>query len=484
MRVIRIVRLSMKEKNQDHKAMRRQIFMVNQATQKIGGTLDDELYFESIVSGRKEDREDLEEIFTLIKSGRIDAIVINRIDRISRDTEQLMKLGKLLEKHRILTYECLKGDFIDFKNPDDWEHWGRASLNAEMESRRISVRLRQVHEFARFEERANNLPPFGYRKVGDKYVLDNRPYEFPDGQQGSCGEAARKQVEIFLREKRVKTTITQISLEIGKQWTPSGFGNWIRNETLRGHTRYRVSSNGKRLAGDVRYNTHPKQRLISEKEWEEIEKLLQDSPTLRIDRSHAYDLSGLTRCVRCGYGMRIHKSYGRLKKGETEKPIYYHVLCSTYRDKVHGKGCGSREEKCGAVPLWKIRDAVIDTLISRAVDLAEYEISKTREEETDPEILRIQGQISQVEALIKSMGDRNGFLLAQIRSLEQEVESRLNEPSEVSEEERLLLIEAGSSRSFWQELDEATRRTLFQTFVRVVSVDPVAREVVDVELKI
>ncbi len=479
LRIARVVRLSVKEKTSEPKAMQRQIFMVNQVCTRLGGELDESLYFESIVSGRKEDREEIRQIESLIEGKKIDAIIFNRIDRLSRDVETLARIGKSLEKARIKIWECQKGDFIDLTNPNEWRYWMNAAVSAEEESRKLKTRSEQAWEYARYEARANHIVPFGYRRESDRYVFDRSPYLLPNGGEMEIWAVARRQVEI-LKEERGKTSraIKRIAAELGVKWTQSGFSRWVKNEVLRGHTYYPKFK-------ELKLNTHT-DVLVSEQEWRvgtggyaSLKSLLEDAVRVRGAnvKNQIYDLSGLIRCVYCDYAGNIHQF--RRGKGNY---LYQYVFCRSYQDGIAGKGCAGKKGY-GGVTLKSVRERVIQELTSRAIALADHALGSIETESINPEILKLESQVDQLKAMIRAMGDEMGLLGQQVRLLEEKIESYKKTPG-LNEADRELLIEVGSDPEFWTSLEEWKRRELFRLFIRRVVIDPVEKRVVEVELRV
>lgn len=478
MRVARCLRLSTKEQNNGI-ALERQQFAVDEACMQIGGKLDNDLLFIDIVSGKKISREGLDKLIELIEARAIDAVVFYRVDRVSRDVGVLDRIGKLLEKNKIQVYEVLKADYIRFENPNDWDYWMRSAIAAEGESRKLKARVKSARAFARHKGQANMSVPFGYRRVDRFYQFDESEWipEVDDvNTHGmSVRQVAARQVEILLECRRPAKAVKLIAAELGKLWSAQGFSRWIVNEVLRGHTPCYRKNNTRNTAQKVLWNTHADKCLLTEAVYQDVLEILKESALYRgvNQKRSVYPLTGLVQCAKCGYQCHISKQRAKGKE-------YHYVTCRSRKDGVPGRGCGSENRSNlrnrssrTTIPMKEIETAVKKVLIQKAEQLANAVAEKLGEEPSNPEVLKLQHQIEQVQALMSTMGDEDGLFAQKIRRLEQQIAQIESKPINVIAQKTIQSkLKLFADPGCWEQMTQAELRNAFTLFIdRVMIAD-------------
>jgi DNA invertase Pin-like site-specific DNA recombinase len=478
MRVARCLRLSTKEQNNGI-ALERQQFAVDEACQQIGGRLDNDLLFIDIVSGKKISREGLDKLIELIEAKLIDAVVFYRVDRVSRDVGVLDRIGKLLEKNKIQVYEVLKADFIRFENPNDWDYWMRSAIAAEGESRKLKARVKSSRAFARHKGQANMSVPFGYKRGDRQYQLDESVWvpeiEGVETHGMTVRQVAERQIEILLECRRPAKAVRLIAAELGKLWSPAGFSRWLVNEVLRGHTPCDRQNNTRNTAHKVIWNTHLDKVLLTEAIYQDILAVLKESSLYRgvNQKRSVYPLTGLVQCAKCGYQCHIGKQ--RSKKRE-----YYYITCRSRKDGVPGRGCGAenkgdvrRKAIRTTIPMEELEAVVIDTLVSKAEHLVNAIAETLGEAPVNPEVLKLQHQIEQVQALASTMGDDDGLFAQKIRRLEQQIGQLEAKPIDaVARDSIQTRLKPLADRRCFEQMTKPELRAIFTLFVdRVLIAD-------------
>ena len=184
---------------------------------------------------------------------------------------------------------------------------------AEWETDQLSERIKAERRQKRQNGVASDSCPFGYEVIQGKYVLDHQPFlcllsdrpeDYLTGELATLEEPipgrtlyqlCRELVELFLEEALPRTTLGQFYEKYGISksryklngfgkllfWSISGFAKWVTNPVLQGHTPYLRQITVKKRqrvmnpdGPEIRYGTHPEQRLISPEEAQEISDII------------------------------------------------------------------------------------------------------------------------------------------------------------------------------------------------------------------
>ncbi|MEP0917196.1 recombinase family protein [Leptolyngbya sp. DQ-M1] len=229
MRAIGYIRLSRAEQN-NGVSLERQIYNVKQAAKRIGAELPEDRIYCDLISGRKNDRPNFQIISEYLEHRSADVVIFNRVDRMGRDLEALARLGKQFERTEVGAFVCnkgLEGDFINWKDPADWEFWASSAVAAEKESRVLSYRTSAAWEFNRHMSLAAYRVPFGYQRNTE------RRYE----RDPARIEAAIRLKEIFFQENgNISRLRARAVSELGLQMSPQTYRDLLTNPVWRGHT--------------------------------------------------------------------------------------------------------------------------------------------------------------------------------------------------------------------------------------------------------
>ncbi len=124
------------------------------------------------LSGTTLDRPGVQRVVELAKAGEVDAVVVTKADRISRNVRDLLNLGALLEEHGValLTVD----EAFDTSTPIGKAlHMMRITFAA-LEADLAASRTREALAAAREKGVRLGRPPLGWTKVGDAMVPDDR----------------------------------------------------------------------------------------------------------------------------------------------------------------------------------------------------------------------------------------------------------------------------------------------------------------------
>lgn len=346
-------------------------------------------------SGRKDKRKEFQKLLRLIEQDQVKRLFIVEISRLSRRVITLSKVYDLLHKHQV--------ELICLSHPVDLNSaFGRSQIHqmavyAQFEVDLLTERIN--HSFNHLRSKSKPLTgklPFGYKKSSDGYIT-------PDPESW---EMAKKMIEIYLQETKLRSACTRIYQELGIKRSIAGLRDWLKNPTLRGHTVYHRWHEKDESKYDYRYNTH--EPLISEGEYLEIINLLEYNRThygfnAGLKRSD-HPLAGLVYCIHCRGKLSKHTA----RKGRKT------MCCATHgRDPHRCKGVGY-------ISYDQILNAVIAELCLKADNLANLALEP---EDTLPSSVR---QIDAELTALRSIKNPSFAVTAAISELESNRNLELN----------------------------------------------------------
>lgn len=197
-------------------------------------------YSDPGVSGRTMERAGLQRMLTEIKSGNVDAVVIYKLDRLSRKQRDTMTLIEDIFLKMDVALVSLN-ETLDTSTP-----WGRAMIGIlssfnQMESETIQARTKMGRE-AKVAKGgyAGGKPPIGYKAVDGKLVV-----------VPSEAEIVRKVFELRYTQHMAMIPITEelnrlgYRTKKGNEFRHSAVQNILNNElTYRGHYLYGEKKSG------------------------------------------------------------------------------------------------------------------------------------------------------------------------------------------------------------------------------------------------
>lgn len=465
-------RVSKKEQQRDGEAFTRQLWQLDRECKKYPDR--ERLHFQDIQSGRRDDRPDYQKLIQVIAEGRIDVLIVTRIDRIARDAETNAKIQKLLERNGVQLYEILLGRFLDWNNPHDWSYFIEAGVKAEGESRMLSARIKQTFEYHRAQGR------FGGGQVGFPYRRSKEGFIEPDPE---AWEIAVKLILIYLEENGARMrTIIRLREELKYEKTQNWLTRWLNSPLIRGHSP--VNSRNKNGAWkditdyDVVENTHVSlfsdPRLVGAEE--QLAAILKANKRIKgAARSmQQYPLSGLLFCGRCGASCHIKKAVDK-KRGYS----YTYVVCSDRN--FRGKNCGGdygfhTSNRMVNTHYSEAEEAVIKAISARAKDLLALSKQEVIDQPKDtPQITALRNQIKNLEALKDN--DLNDVIAKKTTQL-----NRLlleNSGNKIPNEKQELLLLQLANPNGWMLLSQSELTQTYRTLIKQILCD---RSTVTVDL--
>lgn len=410
-----------------------------------------EVLTDNSTSARKRDRQGYSRLRELMRTGQVDVVLILRIDRLMRLSDELQELIDIVEQNpvKIVTVE---GD-IDLMTPH-----GRMMARILVSVAQAEIEVKgERHRLANAQKASQGIP----------YVT-RRPYAYnKDG------------MTLYEPEASVLRTFHEMLMQ------GQGFKHcaWWANEN--GHTtsmgnpwvavKIRKLFLNKRYAGIREYKgaEYPGtwQPVFSREEWESVQVAIQAKraahPNAR-PRARSYLLTGLLICGECGKYLNGTTKVDNKAVGRNRK-VYY---CRPQGDERKKHGCGKISRNAPALEEW-IRQCVIYRLDS--VDLASA-LSQNQGDQASLKAL-VDSRTTQqhklnelVDAFADGILDKDEYSRARTRVL-----AALDETDKAIQKAvgptRMLSLEPGQTiASAWETRDNDFRRTLIGHLISEVTV--------------
>lgn len=398
----------------------------------------DKLY-QDLESGRKTDRTEFTQMINDARelAGRGEAVTIRvaRHDRWARNAVYSLSLIEELEELGVVVESRDRG-VISLKTTADFVATANEAILAELESRRISERLKRAFEYKRLKHQPLGNPPIGYRKNADKSAWELDPELSP---------VVRRWFDMRLSGSTLYQ-IEQQSIKDGHRRSRGALGRMFKHPGYCGHLRFSSQGKvkGKSALDKVIPNTHP--ALISEQEFRRLQRMAEENRRFYGKNTFAkrHPLSGIVRCAECGNGVFYSGKLGR-----KNNKIYEYYRCIHQACRYHVKG---------------IRAADLEASVQQAIEDHAEEIAAMPEdtdEKLNPRIIELESRIKQLEPL-----KDEALIAQQIKHYRAEITQILEAPPPESKE---LGIQAQTLIGApWRLLSDEDRRELYVGFVESV----------------
>jgi len=280
------------------------------ASQKPEGWVAmDERYDDGGISGATLERPALERLLADIEAGRIDIVVVYKIDRLSRSLMDFAKLIGVLEAHGV-TFVSITQQF------NTTTPMGRLILNillsfAQFEREVTAERIRdKVAASRRKGMWMGGHPPLGYDVVNRKLVVNTK-------------EAAlvREIFERFIARGSATVLVKELAAEdrTTKSWVTAA-GKHHTGRAFDKGAFYRLLNNRVYLGEAVhKGRSYPGEHeaIVPRPLWDKVHEIFAENAHVRSNRTRAQTpalLKGLLRCAACGGAMTpTHtRRHGRL----------------------------------------------------------------------------------------------------------------------------------------------------------------------------
>jgi site-specific DNA recombinase len=449
-----------------------------------GWTLLDDRYDDGGFTGANIERPAFQRLLADIEAGKIDVVVVYKVDRLSRS---LLDFAKLMER-----FGTAGTSFVSVtQNFSTADAMGRLTLNmlmsfAEFEREMIGERTRdKIAAQRRRGKWTGGTVPLGYSVEDKKLVVNDleavlvrEVFSFYL-QQRSTLAVARLLNQSHRSTKR--HVAANGRLREARRWTKADVTRLLRNPVYAGY----MGSHGQLYDSEH-------EPIVDRETFSKVHGLLDDSarPTKDSGRNADYVLRGLLRCACCGSAFTPAST----RKGRTEYRYYRCVK----RDKEGKEACPSAPLPAGAIEEYvieRLREAVAAGSLASEVEASVRERLKGRRKDLLTERKKLPPQIAALstegkhlldtmadvdgvarrlaEERLQGLGDELGRCEARLATVERELATIEKTELESSWVAKCL----NDFAAIWDVLTPENRGRLLRAVVQQVEVDEPANQV-------
>ena len=418
----------------------------------------DARYDDGGFSGATTDRPGFQRLLEDIEHGRLDVVVVYKIDRLSRSLRDFAKLIDFFERHQV-TFVSVTQQFSTATS------MGRLTLNilmsfAEFEREVIGERIREKKRATRARGLwTGGRPPLGYSVVDKKLVVDeDEAAQVRESFRLYLQGSSLREVVAELRRRgwRSKTYASRHGRPSGgRPFSKTTLDAMLRNPTYRGMLR---------CGDDLVRGAH--EPIVDAETFEAVQARLRQNAShggaATKNRTGAL-LRGLVRCGRCGSPM-LHTF--STKQGRRFR--YY--VCS----RAHNEGtsaCPGARVAAGKFEKFVVQQVraigADEALLARTASAAERLADEQREQ--------LRGEFARVERRLRRQpdGEREEDLERRAGELRDELD-RVGEG--VVDPVKLRTALAGFD-PIWEQLFPAERERILRLLVEQITYQPDGGEV-------
>lgn len=437
-------RVSSKEQAEDSNALEQQKLRV------LSKGVELDWLFVDVQSGRTDKRPSYIQLKSLISQGIVKKVVVTRLDRLTRSVKETAKVVDFFLEHgcNLIALD----DSIDLYSASGKFQVHMLGALSQMESDRLSERVKHGKAHERALGHYSGRVPFGYKIENRKLVLNTDLHS----SGNSFADIARDAVDIYLSTRALHGAVIAINTKYGAIFRlKTSFRTWLINPILIGERRDKQG---------VLISCH--EPLITLEKRESILSILAlNKRKGGYGAVKNYALTSLIVCAECNRKMvRLYHSSTQSSK---TYPVYYHCR------KSQMLSCSNKK----LIRSEKLEAAIIQTLNTKKVSLAEQVVASNVSRETSQKIAQLTTQIEQ----LKLIGD-NPAILEAINRLKSEIDSLVEGSSRsqiafVKRKEKLDLVM--EDPTYWAGLSEIEKGDIFHALVRQVVVRDAQVESID-----
>ncbi len=434
------------------------------------------------------ERPNFNKMMDLVKSGLVSKVIVCTLDRLSRNEAVTFIAFDEFEKANCQLVSIEEN--FDLSTLEGRLQAGFSTLMARNYSARLSQKTKRGHK-ARRDRNACYFRLFGYEIIDERYRLDHAPFLclLEDKSTMSRSAIASDIIEIFKESKSLRRTLHNLNARYGLcSFSTKGKGNravrdrfhfssaglhaWLTNPILRGHTAYNRGQQQRQHhihLWDIRYDTHPNDRLITDADYKELDDIFNWNKIhhgFNNQSKTIHPLSGLVYCGECG---RSHRITGSLQRDKVTK--FYYYQCQNYGARACGQKTSIRDTKAETVAIAQLTSAA-----AKIAQLAEVPVQLAE----PVELRELRAQL----ATLETMGANPAIATAinQMKSQINNMEYGLSSSGKIDNELRSVLVETFANPVYFATLPLEQKKTIYRALIdRIVCKDG---EVVGVELKI
>lgn len=276
------------------------------------GWSDYKLYVDEGVSAKDTNRPQLQQLMNDVRTGKINMILVYRLDRFTRSVRDLYTLLDGLEKYKCAFKSAT--ELYDTSSAMGRMFIGLVALLAQWETENLSERIKMaLEEKVSGGERVGNVP-YGFDLNKDEKLVAN--------EQAATVQMMIEKVKNGMSARQLAKYLNRTNND--RTWHPQGVLRVLRNPALYGATKWK---------DDVYENTHT--GLISKDEFMKLQQMLEDR-SLHHNREveSIYLFQGVLSCPRCQRPLSVNRYIRKRKDGSEYQGVIY--KCQACYKNGHG----------------------------------------------------------------------------------------------------------------------------------------------------
>lgn len=388
-------------------------------------------YLDDGISGTKEDRDELQRMLADVKQGRIDLILVTKLDRLYRNIRHYLNLQDTLDRHGV-NWTAIWEPIYDTTTPQ-----GRLIINqmmsiAQFEAENTGQRIRQVQAYkvSQGEVISGTTPP-GY-KIVDKHLV-------PDEN----ADAVRQVFEHYARYGNMNDTI-RFAMQFG--CFPMGkaaFKGLLRNQ---------------KYIGVCRENLHFCEAIISKDLFDEVQRKV--NMNVKVSQKHTYIFSGMIVCSECGrkYASCIYTDHRNGHKHKQYRCAYRY----NFPDHPCINSKVLKESKLEEYLLERIRPDIEGLIV-------EAEIASKPKKDTTKRLTAIERKLERLKDLyVNDMISMDEYKADRAHLMAEKASICPSEPRDTSNLKKLLSTDI---ESLYKGMSDEEKRYFWRSIIREIRFD-------------
>ena len=250
-------------------------------------------YLDDGISGTKEDRDELQRLLADVKAGKIDLVLVTKLDRLYRSIRHYLNLQETLDKYGV-GWTAIWEPVYDTTTPQGRLIINQMMIIAQFEAENTGQRIRQVFDY----KVSQGEVIFGKKSPGlmvkDKHLVAS-----------DLAPCVREVFEFYDRNGSVNATTRSFMGVDGLPSSKQGFKKLLTNRLY---------------IGEYRDNHNYCEPIIDRRLWDSVQRKL--SMNIKSSQKHEYIFSGLIRCPVCGYIMSSGMINQKRKSGQYIRQRY------------------------------------------------------------------------------------------------------------------------------------------------------------------
>ena len=357
-------------------------------------------YLDDGVSGTRADRDELSRLLSDVEAGRIDIILITKLDRLYRSIKHYLNMMDTLDR-------CHVGWLAIWENYDTTTPQGRFIVNsmmsiAQYEAENTSQRIKQVQKYKLTQhEVISGTHPAGFRIV-DKHLVpdDNAPH-------------VREAFERYALCGNLNEVMREFGGQYGMPTSKPSFKKMLQSPLYK----------GEHYSGIKDFCP----AIVSEELWEDVQRKLKIN--VKSNQRHVYIFSGLLRCADCGGAMG----------GNTRRRIR-----GNCRTEEHQYRCARHYnyKPCRCINSKSIAESTVEKyLIAQIPNIKlQYEIGEEKRADNTAKIKKIERKLDRLKDLyVEELIDLTTYKADRARLLSEMDKLSQEQPERRAEDLRALL---------------------------------------------